>query len=82
MRRFNLYERPVLGLEALKVGFSWPLFFSILWMFARKLWSYSGLWLGLYAALLIMVGELASATPKETTPPQKPLDQEPPQAGA
>ncbi|HEX4962679.1 MAG TPA: hypothetical protein VF173_17720 [Thermoanaerobaculia bacterium] len=56
MKTFSVYEHPALGLEALKVGFCWPaLVLGILWMLARKLWSFLGLWFALYVALFILV---------------------------
>lgn len=52
MRTFKVYKHPTRGLEAVKVGFSWPGFlFGIVWMLIKKLWGLSLLWFGLYFVL-------------------------------
>jgi hypothetical protein len=52
LRTFKVYKHPTKGLEAVKVGFSWPGFlFSIIWMLTKKLWGVALLWLGLYVVL-------------------------------
>lgn len=49
MKTFKVYKHPTRGLEAVKVGFSWPGFlFGIFWMLLKKLWAASLLWFGLY----------------------------------
>jgi uncharacterized protein DUF2628 len=49
MKTFKVYKHPTRGLEAVKVGFSWPGFlFGIFWMLLKKLWAMALLWFGLY----------------------------------
>ena len=43
MKTFNVYKHPTQGIEAVKVGFSWPaFFFGIIWMLVKKLWGLAG----------------------------------------
>lgn len=52
MKTFNVYRHPILGLEAVKVGFSWPAaFFGPIWMAVKKLWVLFGVWFAMYVAL-------------------------------
>lgn len=52
MKTFKVYKHPAKGLEAVKVGFSWPGFlFGIFWLLLKRLWALSLLWLGLYLVL-------------------------------
>jgi len=52
MKTFKVYKHAAKGLEAVKVGFSWPGFlFGIFWMLMKKLWVLSLLWFGLYVVL-------------------------------
>lgn len=45
MNTYNIYKHPFFGIEAVKIGFSWPGFlFGICWMLAKKLWVLAGLW--------------------------------------
>ena len=54
MKTFNIYKHPTQGIQAVKVGFSWPaLFFGILWLLSKKLWSFSGIWVATYFFLTI-----------------------------
>jgi hypothetical protein len=47
MKTFNVYKHPMLGLEAVKIGFSWPAFaLGLIWMVSKKLWGWAGLWFG------------------------------------
>jgi len=42
MKTFNIYRHPELGLQAVKVGFTWPgFFFGIIWMLICKLWAHA-----------------------------------------
>jgi hypothetical protein len=42
MKTFRVFRHPTLGLQAVKVGFSWPgAIFLGLWLLAKKLWSYA-----------------------------------------
>ena len=46
---FNIYEHPTQGLQAVKIGFSWPaFFFSVIWMIVHRLWRIAAIWTGLY----------------------------------
>lgn len=39
MKTFRVFRHPVLGYQAVKVGFSWPGFlFSVIWLLLKKLW--------------------------------------------
>ena len=46
MKTFQVYKHPIAGIEAIKVGFSFPaFFFGWIWMFIKKLWGYGCLFL-------------------------------------
>ena len=48
MKIYNIYNHPIRGMEAIKVGFSIPAFiFGIFWMLANKLWRISVIWIGI-----------------------------------
>jgi hypothetical protein len=52
MKTYRVYKHPSKGLEAVKVGFSWPGYlFGIIWMLVKRLWGLSLLWLGIYLVL-------------------------------
>jgi hypothetical protein len=63
MKPFQVYQHPIHGFEAVKVGFSWPAFaFGIFWMLAKKLWRIFALWIALYiAAEMVLSAPLAVA---------------------
>lgn len=55
MKTFNVYRHPVQGLEAVKVGFSWPAASAgPIWMLVKQLWGLSGLWVAMYFALSLV----------------------------
>lgn len=55
MKTFNVYRHPIQGLEAVKVGFSWPAASAgPIWMLAKNLWGLSGLWVAMYFALSLV----------------------------
>jgi hypothetical protein len=55
MKTFNVYRHPIQGLEAVKVGFSWPAASGgPIWMLLKQLWGLSGLWVGIYIALSLI----------------------------
>lgn len=42
IKTFQVFKHPMLGYQAVKVGFSWPgLFFSGIWLLLKKLWGYA-----------------------------------------
>jgi len=48
METFNVYKHPIRGIEAVKVGFSWPaLLFGVIWMLVKKMWFFAGIWFGI-----------------------------------
>src|SRR5262245_17968330 len=52
MKTFRVYKHPTRGVEAVKVGFSWPgFFFGIVWMLIKRLWMLALLWFGFYFVL-------------------------------
>ena len=62
MKTFKVYKHPTQGLEAVKVGFSWPaFFFNIVWMLLKKLWALALLWFGFYFVLALIKTVTASA---------------------
>ena len=63
MRQFRVFRHPTQGLQAIKVGVSWPaFFFTLIWMLTKRLWGLAGLWLG--AAIVLSILEAAAyATP-------------------
>ena len=55
MKTFNVYKHPTKGIEAVKVGFSWPaFFFGFFWMLVKKLWAYAGTWFVAYIVLSLI----------------------------
>jgi uncharacterized membrane protein YtjA (UPF0391 family) len=55
MKTFNIYKHPAQGIEAVKVGFSWPaFFFGFIWMLVKKLWGFAGAWFVSYMLLAII----------------------------
>jgi len=55
MKTFNVYRHPIQGLEAVKVGFSWPAASAgPIWMLIKQLWGLSGVWVALYFALSLI----------------------------
>lgn len=55
MKTFEIYKHPVLGIEAVKNGFSWPaFFFGIIWMLVKKLWGTAGVWFVAYIVLSLI----------------------------
>lgn len=55
MKVYKVYKHPSLGAEAVKVGFSWPAaFLIVLWMLAKKLWTFAGGWILAYIVLAII----------------------------
>jgi len=55
MKTFNVYRHPVQGLEAVKVGFSWPAASAgPIWMLVKQLWGLSALWIALYLSLSLV----------------------------
>lgn len=44
MNKFDVYQHPIRGYAAVKIGFSWPgLFFGIFWALVKRLWKVAGL---------------------------------------
>jgi len=55
MKTFNVYKHPTQGIEAVKVGFSWPaFFFGTIWMLVKKLWGLAGAFFAAYIVLLLI----------------------------
>ena len=55
MKTFNVYRHPIQGLEAVKVGFSWPAASAgPIWMLVKQLWGWSVLWIALYVSLSLV----------------------------
>lgn len=55
MKTFNVYRHPIQGLEAVKVGFSWPAASAgPMWMLVKQLWGLSGLWVAMYFVLSLV----------------------------
>lgn len=47
--QFNIYKHPSLGLEAVKIGLSFPaLLFGIIWILVKKQWDMTILWVFLF----------------------------------
>ena len=64
MKTFNVYRHPIQGLEAVKVGFSWPASsVGPIWMLVKKLWGLFGLWLAMYIALSLVEGVTDKSEP-------------------
>jgi hypothetical protein len=56
MKKFDIYQHPVKGYEAVKEGFSWPGFlFGVIWCFAKGLlgWGFGLLAIAIVLSLLI-----------------------------
>ena len=44
-KTFHIFAHPVAGLEAVKIGFSWPAcLFGCLWMLEKELWALAAVW--------------------------------------
>lgn len=55
MKAYKVYRHPSLGTEAVKVGFSWPAaFLVVIWMLAKKLWTFAGVWVLAYIVLAMI----------------------------
>lgn len=55
MKTFNVYKHPTQGIQAVKVGFSWPaFFFGFVWMLVKKLWGLAGAWFAAYIVLSLI----------------------------
>lgn len=55
MKQFNVFKSPTRGMEAVKVGFSWPaLFFGVIWMLLKKLWGVAALWMTVCIAFALI----------------------------
>lgn len=55
MKTFSVYKHPIQGIEAVKVGFSWPaFFFGFFWMLVKKLWGLAGAWFVAYVVLSLI----------------------------
>ncbi|SFI39621.1 DUF2628 domain-containing protein [Nitrosomonas sp. Nm34] len=55
MKTFNVYKHPTYGIEAVKVGFSWPaFFFGFFWLLVKKLWGLAGLWFAAYIVFALI----------------------------
>lgn len=62
MKQYNVYQHPVHGYEAVKVGFSWPaLFFNCFWMAVKKMWGVAVLFFFLRMILENIRGGLAGS---------------------
>lgn len=60
MKTYTVYQHPVRGLEAVKMGFSWPaLLFSLFWMVTHRLWRVTLVWVTVYAVAVALVEWLA-----------------------
>ena len=67
MKTFNVYRHPIQGLEAVKVGFSWPAASAgPIWMLAKNLWGLSGLWVAMYFALSLVEAVTDKSEPSGT----------------
>lgn len=45
MKSYVVYKHPNLGIQAVKIGISWPAaIFSVFWLVAHRLWAYSIVW--------------------------------------
>lgn len=65
LKNFYIYKHPIHGIDAVKVGFSWPaFFFGPVWLLAEKLSGFAVLWLGLLFALLLTGGLISLWLPE------------------
>src|SRR5262245_47085515 len=64
MKQFSVFRHPDKGFAAVKLGVSWPAgFFSVFWLLAKKLWGWTGVWLGV-AVVLSLVERAADSAPE------------------
>jgi len=64
MQRYRIFRHPAGGIEAVKQGWSWPgLFFTVLWAFAKRLWSLGGIALGLFFVLALVLESVLALEP-------------------
>ena len=67
MKTFNVYRHPLQGLEAVKVGFSWPAASAgPIWMLVKQLWGLSALWIALYLSLSLVETDTDKSEPGGT----------------
>jgi hypothetical protein len=67
MKTFNVYRHPLQGLEAVKVGFSWPAVSAgLFWMLVKQLWGMSALWIALYISLSLVETDIDKFDPGGT----------------
>lgn len=59
MKTFRVYRHPILGLQAVKDGFSWPgFFFTVIWALTKKLWLHACVFAGIYLFLGLLQSSL------------------------
>ncbi|WP_052813216.1 DUF2628 domain-containing protein [Desulfonatronum thioautotrophicum] len=60
-RKYNIFEHPEQGRQAVKQGFSWPAFFlGIIWMSVKGLWKFFGIWLALILVMMFVENAVKS----------------------
>jgi len=56
MKTFKIYRHPELGLQAVKVGFTWPGFlFGVIWMLICRLWIHAAVIFAIGVAITIII---------------------------
>ena len=62
MKQFNIFEHPSKGLDAVKVGFSWPAFFlGIIWLVFKGMWKYAGIFFVIYLIMTFIQNSISSS---------------------
>jgi len=60
MKKYNVFFHPKFGLQAAKIGFSWPAFFLVFcWAFVKLLWKQAFWILGIFLFINLLAFEIA-----------------------
>ncbi len=62
MKQFKIFEHPTKGLDAVKIGFSWPAFFlGIIWLIFKGMWKYAGIFFVIYLIMSFIQSSISSS---------------------
>jgi len=63
MKTFEIYKHPALGIQAVKIGFTWPgFFFGVIWTLICRLWLHSAVIFGAIILLSTLIPDVKLAT--------------------
>jgi hypothetical protein len=68
MKTFEVFKHDLLGIQAVKIGFSWPaFFFGPIWMITKQLWGILGIWIGVFFVIELIRIIIIDKMPKTQT---------------